>query len=88
MAGGTDRRGSALPAVLREASAARRVERSRAFCWVTDPGGPWPGVVVEWLRVGRDWHARTTYVVTDAQGAVQVVVAVVEASRLEPFPLP
>ncbi len=70
--------------MLREASAARRAERSRAFCWVTDPGGPWPGVVVEWVRVAGDWHARTAYVVTDAHGGARVVVAVVEAGRLEP----
>lgn len=84
VAGGSNRRGAALPAVLREASEARRTERSRSFCWVTDPGGPWPGVVVEWLRVGAGWHARTAYVVTDAHGGARVVVAVVESSRLEP----
>ena len=85
MAGGQDRRGAPLPAVLREAAAARAAERARAFCWVEgaegEPG-PWPGVVVRWVREPAGWQALTAYVVTSARGERRVVVEAVPAGRL------
>ena len=84
MAGGGHRPGTPLPPVVRDGLQAQR-ERSRAFCWVADPAGPWPGLVTEWARGPDGWQARVVYLVSEG-GAPVVVSAWLGADRLRPAP--
>lgn len=45
--------------------------------------GPWPGLVLEWRRTGRDWEARVIYV--PKHNAPESVQAWFPASMLRPI---
>jgi len=48
-----------------------------------DGSGPWPGLVVEWLRDDGGWRARVVYVVGEP-GSATTVETWVQATHLRP----
>jgi len=89
MAGGMNKRGS-------WGSMAERIEASRTGdadsladppqikpCWVTDPHGRLPGLLLEWRHRPDGWHGRVVRPVLDSEGWV-VVEEWLPARLLEP----
>jgi hypothetical protein len=66
---------------------ASREEAAGRHCWVVDsPGHPgrWPGVLLEWRRVGQRWDGLVAYVIPEPHGeGVRLVERWVGADHLE-----
>ena len=73
MTGWTSKRGSWGPISERVANPARRSdppEPASAIrpCWVVDPNGRLPGLLLEWRNLEGAWRARVVHPIPDAEG--------------------
>jgi hypothetical protein len=74
------------PAPVSRPDPSRAAPAEGRHCWVRDPPqapGTWPGLLVEWRRLGERWQGRVAFTVAGPDGPA-LVEAWLPAERLEP----